>query len=89
MTIVELLINAIFKSYKEVKRMNTHSVDSYDQELKNDSVFQGLVNGELKGFFINIIEFNLQSIKGTFVEDKLNEAKRYQRGDVAHVIKSG
>jgi hypothetical protein len=50
-------------------------VESYEQEIKNDSVLQGLVKGEISGFFKNIVEFNRESIKGTFVEEKLDEMK--------------
>jgi hypothetical protein len=50
-------------------------VESYEQEIKNDSVLQGLVKGEISGFFKNIVEFNRENIRGTFVEEKLDEMK--------------
>ena len=67
MTIVELIIHTIMKSYKELNR----NAESYEQELRNDSTFHGLVKGEIKGFFRNIIEFNMEHIRGTHIERNL------------------
>ena len=39
MTVVELIIATIMKSYQEVKRMGVYPIESYDQEIKNDSTF--------------------------------------------------
>ena len=71
MTVEELIYNSIFKSYKEIQHLGFFKQESYEEEIKNDSIFQGLIKGDIKGFFTNIIEFNRENIKGTFVEEKL------------------
>ena len=52
-------------------------------------MFQGLIKGEIKGFFRNIIGgFNIDKVRDSFVEDKLNEMKYQLKGEVASVIKN-
>ena len=70
--------------------MGVYPVETYDQEVQQDSTFQGLIKGEIKGFFRNIVEFNIDRVRGTFVEDKLNEMKaEFQEGDTVSVLKNG
>ena len=71
MTIVELLIDTIYQSYRQIERLGIYPKDSYEQERIQDSTFKGLINGEIKGFFRTIIQFNKVHVKGTFVERKL------------------
>lgn len=60
MTIVELMITTIFKSYREIQHMGIYPKESYEQETRHESILQGLIKGEIKGFFRNIIEFNFE-----------------------------
>ena len=69
--------------------MGIYPVESYDKELKDDYTFQGLIKGEIKGFFRNIVEFNIERVRGTFVEDKINEAKAELLNDTVSVMKNG
>lgn len=69
--------------------MGLFKAESYDEEVKNDSTFQGLIKGEIKGFFRNIVEFNRESIKGTFVEEKLDQLQNELKEDVVKVMKNG
>jgi hypothetical protein len=52
-------------------------------------VFQGLVKGEISGFFKNIVEFNRDSIRGTFIEKRLDELSNRHKDDVITVRKNG
>ena len=82
MTIVELLITEIFKSYQQIQHLGLCTAETYEQEKKNDSVFLGLIRGEIKGFFKNIIEFNIDNVKETFVKERLEILKNKLKDDV-------
>lgn len=47
------------------------------------------MKGEISGFFKNIVEFNRECIKGTFIEKKLDDMKNRHKDDVITVRKNG
>ena len=89
LTVVELLIETILKSYQEIQRMGIYPMETYEQEIRQNSTFQGLIKGEIKGFFRNIIQFNIDNVRGTFVEDRMNQAQKEFEAGTVQVIKNG
>lgn len=73
MTVLELFLVTIKDTYKKLVRLNLiKSSMNSKNEKEQQKLFDNLFNYEISGFFKAIIEFNRESIKGTFIERNLN-----------------
>ena len=48
-----------------------------------------MIKGEIKGFFKNIIEFNIDNVRGTHVEENLLKEKGAFQDDLVSVMRNG
>ena len=71
LTIIELFLISIKKTYSKLGKLNVIKTLNKKKEKQQQVLFDNLMKGEMDSFFKSIIEFNQDSIKGTFIEKNL------------------